>query len=30
VIKDGMYIYGYIDENIINEVDAINGICDEG
>ena len=25
-----MYIYGYIDENVINEVDAINGICDGG
>ena len=25
-IKDGMYIYGYIDENIINEVDAIDGV----
>ena len=25
-----MYIYGYIDENIINEVDTIDGICDGG
>lgn len=25
-IKDGMYIYGYIDKNVINEDDAIDGI----